>query len=377
MFQMACYKKNRQISHDGFPPVTISALLTNALDLTVPASDALLKNRKNQWVQLAGHQGSFAPAGPNTIWKKRLMKDNNETKAYMAMMEDAISPYVPRYYREVEYNGEYFIEMEDLLRHFTDPSIMDIKMGSRTFLESEVKNPVLRKDLYEKMVKLDASEPTEEENSQSSVTKLRYMQFREKGSSTSTLGFRLEAIKMSGETPNTDLKKVKSKEQVLQKIEEFLIGRGDVKEAVMNRLLDLRNGFTASKFFKDHEIIGSSLLVIYDATGKAGVWMIDFAKCFQVEGRKLTHQHPWLLGNHEDGYLTGLNNLIKVIGECSSSESMEVQNSITSQASSSFSSVSSSSISIATTSKIDNNMKHLHQQTKSTKKQFFHQLFKS
>ena len=32
----------------------------NALDLTVPASDALLKNRKNAWVQLAGHPGRSA-----------------------------------------------------------------------------------------------------------------------------------------------------------------------------------------------------------------------------------------------------------------------------------------------------------------------------
>ena len=34
-----------------------SVSLQNALDLTAPASDALLKNRKNAWVQLAGHPG--------------------------------------------------------------------------------------------------------------------------------------------------------------------------------------------------------------------------------------------------------------------------------------------------------------------------------
>jgi len=28
-----------------------------ALDLTAPASDAILKNRKNTWIQLAGHPG--------------------------------------------------------------------------------------------------------------------------------------------------------------------------------------------------------------------------------------------------------------------------------------------------------------------------------
>ena len=51
-------------------------------------------------------------------------------------------------------------------------------MCFRTFLESEVKNPVLRKDLYEKMVKLDPNEPTEKEHEQKSITKLHYMQVR-------------------------------------------------------------------------------------------------------------------------------------------------------------------------------------------------------
>lgn len=35
------------------------AVFQNALDLTAPASDALLKNRKNAWVQLAGHPGTW------------------------------------------------------------------------------------------------------------------------------------------------------------------------------------------------------------------------------------------------------------------------------------------------------------------------------
>ena len=48
--------------------------------------------------------------------------------------------------------------------------------GCRTFLELEVKNPVLRKDLYEKMVTIDPDAPTEEEKKQEVITKLRYMQ---------------------------------------------------------------------------------------------------------------------------------------------------------------------------------------------------------
>ena len=39
-----------------------------------------------------------------------------------------------------------------------------------------MKNPVLRKDLYEKMLKLDPTEPTQEEHELKAITKLRYMQ---------------------------------------------------------------------------------------------------------------------------------------------------------------------------------------------------------
>jgi 1D-myo-inositol-triphosphate 3-kinase len=45
-------------------------------------------------------------------------------------------------------------------------------MGIRTFLESEVSKSNLRKDLVEKMVKLDPDEPTKEEL-RDGITKLR------------------------------------------------------------------------------------------------------------------------------------------------------------------------------------------------------------
>jgi len=48
----------------------------------------------------------------------------------------------------------------------------------RTFLESEVTNQKLRTDLYEKMVTLDPTEPTQAEHENAAVTKLRYMQVR-------------------------------------------------------------------------------------------------------------------------------------------------------------------------------------------------------
>lgn len=45
----------------------------------------------------------------------------------------------------------------------------------------------------------------------------------------------------------------------------------------------------------------------------ANVWLIDFAKTIALpEDIRITHYSKWKVGNHEDGYLIGVNNLIKI-----------------------------------------------------------------
>ncbi|GFR67388.1 kinase [Elysia marginata] len=205
--------------------------------------------------------------------------------------------------------------MEDLLHHFNDPSIMDIKMGTRTFLEVEVKNPTLRADLYQKMIKVEPDAPTQQEKEQGAITKLRYMQFRERESSTALQGFRIEAIRMTGEPPNTSLKRVKTKEEVSHFIRKFVSGHEVVIPVLYRRLKDIREKFESISFFKTHEVIGSSLLIMYDRDNNAGVWMIDFAKTIPLQDVTVNHRSPWEIGNHEDGYLFGLDRLISIFAD--------------------------------------------------------------
>jgi Inositol polyphosphate kinase len=49
---------------------------------------------------------------------------------------------------------------------------------------------------------------------------------------------------------------------------------------------------------------------------KAGVWLIDFAKTILLpDNVNITHSNKWKVGNHEDGYLIGINNLIDIFAE--------------------------------------------------------------
>ena len=115
--------------------------------------------------------------------------------------------------------------MEDLLFAFETPSCMDCKVGTRTYLETELnkarEDPEPRPDMFDKMsevclarstarstvhtrhrhmhmstAQVDPAEPTATERAVRAVTKVRYMQWRETTSSTAALGFRIDGIRV-------------------------------------------------------------------------------------------------------------------------------------------------------------------------------------
>lgn len=270
--------------------------------------------KRYPWVQLAGHAGNFQAGEYGRLLKKYC---ECEQLCLQKLMKDTLRPYVPGYYGVVQRDEQDYNLMDDLLADFDSPSIMDCKMGSRTYLEEELikarERPRLRKDMYDKMVAVDPGAPTEQERAQQGVLKPRYMQWRETLSSTATLGFRIEGIKKSDGTCNTNFKKTKHREQVMQALEDFVGGNTQILKLYLQRLEELRSALEQSHFFRSHEVVGSSLLFVHDASGKARVWMIDFGKTVPLPApRTLDHRTPWVEGNREDGYLWGLDNLIDI-----------------------------------------------------------------
>uniref|UniRef100_U5EQ64 Kinase n=1 Tax=Corethrella appendiculata TaxID=1370023 RepID=U5EQ64_9DIPT len=285
------------------------------------------KKQRYPWVQLAGHQGNFK-AGPDqgTVLKKLCPK---EEMCFKVLMKDVLRPYVPEYKGHVKSeDGEStYIQLQDLLSDFHQPCVMDCKIGVRTYLEEELskakEKPKLRKDMYEKMIQIDTNAPTDEEHRAKGVTKPRYMVWRETISSTATLGFRIEGIKKCDGTSSKDFKTTKSKDQIKTAFKEFTDSFPQAMQKYIQRLKAIRTTLEFSDFFKTHEVIGSSLLFVHDRR-HASIWLIDFAKTITLpENVNISHSNKWQVGNHEDGYLIGINNLIDIFTEVYEEQQMK------------------------------------------------------
>lgn len=284
-------------------------------------SNGLLESNPSErrsFFQLAGHQETFRfGTKPETILKRSL---GNEEQCLTKLMNDnSLRDYVPKFYGVVRLkeDGCSYLEMQDLLYRFnlSNVSVMDVKMGCRTYHEEELSNALretkLRPDMYKKMIEVDENEPTQEENYLKAITKPRYMIWRENLSSTANLAFRIEAMRLQDGSVDKDFKTTKSEDQLAKTFMRFATSR-KIKLAYLKRLYDLREALIKSHFFRDHELIGCSLLLVHDDEN-ASIWLIDFAKTQTLpETLSITHWKKWEVGNHEDGFLTGINNLIRL-----------------------------------------------------------------
>lgn len=272
------------------------------------------QERRRSFFQLAGHKECFRIGlKPDTILKK---STGNEEECLTKLQRDPhLSQFVPKIHGKVEQNGHTFLEMQDLLVGFEDASVMDVKMGFRTYREDElykaIRESELRHDMFEKMIEVDENEPTDEERRLRAVTKPRYMVWRESVSSTASLGFRIEGMRLKDGTIDKDFKTIKDENQIARAFIRYTKSFS-TRLKYLKRLYDLKQALLNSKFFLTHELIGSSLLFVHDDE-EANIWLIDFAKTHSLpDNTRVNHTNKWELGNHEDGYLAGIENLIRI-----------------------------------------------------------------
>jgi len=219
------------------------------------------------------------------------------------------------------------LELEDLIHGLSQPCLMDVKMGLRTFTESDAHDTTIRADMLQKLQKIAPDAATDEEKANGGVVKLRYLQFREQTTTTTTLGFRVEAVQLSEnfDTTNvpspTELRLVATREKVSEVIAKYLQRRRPLLTSFLQQLRDLRTTLEECPVFRDHSFIRSSLLFVYDGVhNTTQLRIIDLPKTGQAldENGKpiaLNHRIPWAEDNHEDGYLVGVDNVIEIFEE--------------------------------------------------------------
>ena len=125
-----------------------------------------------------------------------------------------------------------------------------------------------------------------------------------------------------------ELRLVATREQVRSVIAQYLQRRRPLLLSFVQQLRTLRATLEASETFQTHAFIRSSILFVYSAeTNHTQLRLIDLPKTSPVgtgdDGRplRIDHRLPWVEDNHEDGYLTGLDNMIDIFEELLAAES--------------------------------------------------------
>lgn len=110
-------------------------LAISALDLSIPATPQLLHNKclLSKWLQLSGHKDTVAVSTCGSYVQKKIkdLKDP-ELLAYEAMHKDSYASRIIPKLAGVKSSPDgdcHWIELENLLSGFTNPNVMDVKMG--------------------------------------------------------------------------------------------------------------------------------------------------------------------------------------------------------------------------------------------------------
>ena len=142
-----------------------------------------------------------------------------------------------------------------------------------------------------------------------------FMRMRDENSTTGSLGFRIQGAMLNGQRLSHRYASGRTMADCRQTLRAFLQAASPLqKQSIVTRLQAIHDAASASDWFAQQEVIGSSVLLVYDGKDphKAGSWMIDFGRTGPAPHR-LNHNSKWIQGNYEDGYLFGLGQLIQAL----------------------------------------------------------------
>ncbi|KAI1710770.1 inositol polyphosphate kinase domain-containing protein [Ditylenchus destructor] len=252
---------------------------------TQHSSENVQRQDEERFIQLAGHSNSILPMPNRTIWKITSTTDEvtqfgdriAECNAYITIMkEKQLKHFVPQYYRCETHNGTSYILLEDVSFDFPTScrTLLDIKMGTRTFSILETSD--------------------------------------KKRSSTALLGFRIEGTRLPGQIVTKGYERLHAREDVQDVLLKH-VGQPAILRQLCTKLRQLRSAIENSNFFRTHEVIGNSILVVHDGE-RCGLWMIDFANTLRLKDSavrvELDHR-----SDSSDGYLKGVDALISILEE--------------------------------------------------------------
>jgi len=271
---------------------------------------------------VAGHASNFCRCETSG----RLLKVSclEEQRVYEDMTRtDSLPGLRPAYYGTVELEKDeegavIHMQLSDLTAGFDTKTlaVADIKMGRITFNPATADDTKPRPDLFNKLKLVNGGLESLCPGLQAAkaVTKRCYMGARDRSSTSASLGFRLDGLKpahMDKPFTKGDLVNIDSQEKVQHSLGQFFEGRESVLDATVKCLHEMEKQLRDDSFFCSHALYGSSLLVMHDANGGAGVFMIDFANTVAMEApvSHMSESMEEACRTGDDGYLSGLINL--------------------------------------------------------------------
>jgi hypothetical protein len=225
------------------------------------------------------------------------------------------------------------ILMGDLVTGMSLPCAMSFLMGVRTATandlgpEQATPNAALGGSMRSMAPERAAQMLTAEEKEAGAVPLHRYLEFLDTISTSRTLGFRIDAAKTvvngaldllplpEGMTLNT----LSDEAQIAEAIAIFLQRDAGLAAATLLKLKTLEAALLRSSFFARHVFLRTTMLLVFDDAHRAkgvDLKIMNFGSSYALpQSMTVKHTEPWdgTAECHEDGYLTGVRSLLRVV----------------------------------------------------------------